>query len=78
MANPYSKCKTCGSMWPGAQLNDHKHLTAEEAKKTLKYKYRMKKFGWNKAANPRTNSPKLKGKTLAPRRRAYGPFWKIA
>ena len=78
MANPYVQGKRggpngmgCyGNMWPPGQM-EHPHL---EDRSVIKGKYRVRPRGWNKAANPRTNAASGKSKTLAPRRRAYGPF----
>lgn len=60
-------------MWPPQQLADHVHLSEEDTKR-LKKKYRVGKRGWDKVPAARSNSPKGATKTLAPRRRAYGPF----
>lgn len=68
----YSKCYECkGNMWPPGQIKDHIHLVDPTV---LKKKLRTAKTGWNKPAGPRSNPPRAKHKTLAPRRRAYGPF----
>lgn len=70
MANPYSRCGKCkGNMWAPGQM-EHIHL----ADPGLKHKYLVKKHGRSVPATPRTNAARNKGKTLRPRRRAYGPF----
>lgn len=75
MANPYVKCGTCqGNVWPPSDVKNHKHLSLDELKTTLKKKYRTRKTGRSEAARPRTNSPKAQLKTLKPPRHAYGPF----
>ena len=74
MANPYARCGPCkGNFWPSG-LKEHKHLTTEELVATLKLKHRTRGTGRNVPAKPRTNSPRPNVKTIAPRRRAYGPF----
>ena len=60
-------------MWPSGQM-DHVHIDPVLLRSILKKKLRTKPAGWSKAANPRTNAARNKGKTLAPRKRAYGPF----
>lgn len=69
----YSKCGLClGNVWPPQQM-DHPHLTVDMM--PLKKKHRVRKQGWSRKADPRTNSAQPKTRTLAPPRRAYGPFY---
>lgn len=80
MANPFSKCKECGNMWPASTSGkDHPHLTTEAKKMQLKRKHRARKVGWSKPCGPRTNPAKGQPTTQGTgiRRRAYGPFYNM-
>lgn len=76
MANAFSRCKVCRNMWPATAngTQEHPHLEAEEAKRQLKLKHRIRKVCRSVPAAPRSNPPTGKGKSLVPRKRAYGPF----
>jgi hypothetical protein len=79
VAYAYRKCKECkGNMWPSAGtatgVVEHGHVDHTTMNNPLKLKLRVGKRGWNKAANPRSNSPIAAVKSLSPRKKAYGPF----
>ena len=76
MANAYARCKVCRNMWPSSPSGtvDHVHLSSEEAKRQLKLKHRVRKWGRSVPAAPRSNPPSGNKRSLVPRKRAYGPF----
>lgn len=73
MAGTY-KCKTCnGNMWPDiGHYREHAHLSPQSMK--LKQKLTQGYIGRKGGAATRTNAGKPASSSLAPRRRAYGPF----